>query len=599
MMSDQALTIVIKAVDNASAVIKNIEGNVKKSTESFHTAAAASTKVAVAMGAVAVAAGAFGYKAIGAAADLQSLRMGLDAVTGSSDESARQLIRLKEVAKLPGLGFNEAVQGAINLQAAGLSANTSERALKSFGNALATVGKGKAELSGVILALTQIASKGKVSAEEINQLNERIPQIRVAMKAAFGTADTEQLSKMGIDSETFINGIIKEFEKLPPVMGGYNIAVENLQDTWNAFLAGEGAKVLEWATTFVKSIDHIVANVLPGFITKISEMFQYFKDNPTALYVLAGAIAGALAPAFIALGIAVGAAAIALAPWIIGGAIIGGLVAGVVWLVKHWDELKAKVVEVWDSIVEKISAAADWIVAKVMAFGEGILAALKTTLALLVGAVMLFLDWLVPGWDVALMKLFELWGVAWDLIKVAAVVAFNAIKSTFTEYLNIIKGLWTEAWDGISSFFSGLWEPMKEKFRVVFDFIIEKINAAIKLYDKLKEMLSNPFKKAGNAAGTSVQNFINSALKKGNTTLGFEHGGIVNGARGEAVPIMAHGQERIIPAGSSGTGAGNVYTFNVNILNPVVPNTAAANSLRKEIDQALRDLVRAHKLTTV
>src|SRR5215210_433175 len=152
MGNDSLLQIIIRARDEATAVIKGVDKSVGGMNKSFGTAVKASTAVAVGMGVAGAAAGAFGILAIKAAGNMQSLRMGLDAVSGSSEESEKQLVRLREVAKLPGLGFQEAIQGSVNLQAAGLSANTAERALKSFGNALATVGKGKAELSGVILA---------------------------------------------------------------------------------------------------------------------------------------------------------------------------------------------------------------------------------------------------------------------------------------------------------------------------------------------------------------------------------------------------------------------------------------------------------------
>lgn len=189
--------------------------------------------------------------ALKASADMESLKMGLTAVTGSAEATNRQLERLKEVAKLPGLGFKEAVQGAISLQAAGFSAVNAEKALRGFGNALATVGKGKADLDGVILALTQISAKGKVSAEEINQLQERLPQIRAAMKAAFGTADTEALKKMGIDSQEFIQKITAEFLKLPAVTSGLNNSFENLRDSAFQALSKIGDIMKPFAQNFI------------------------------------------------------------------------------------------------------------------------------------------------------------------------------------------------------------------------------------------------------------------------------------------------------------------------------------------------------------
>ena len=205
--------------------------------------------------------GALGGLALKQASDFESLRRGLEAVSGSSEKAAVQFERLKKVAELPGLGFKEAVQGAVNLQAAGFSAATAERALKAFGNALATVGKGRAELDGVVLALSQIQSKGKFSAEELNQLAERLPQIRVAIKQAFGTASTEDIQKLGLTSEQIIEKIITEFEKLPQVTGGLRNSFENLRDNAERALAAIGEAIAPFAASAIKALEPIIATI--------------------------------------------------------------------------------------------------------------------------------------------------------------------------------------------------------------------------------------------------------------------------------------------------------------------------------------------------
>lgn len=167
-------------------------------------------------------------------APYDSMVRGLLNVEGTVSGTKARLEELRDVAKMPGLGFEEAVQGDIRLRNAGLSAELSKGAILGFGNALASVGRGKADLDGVILALGQIAAKGKVSAEEINQIAERVPQIRRVMKDAFGTADTEALQKMGMNSTRFISGMVAELGKLPKVTAGAQNAVENFDDAWKA-----------------------------------------------------------------------------------------------------------------------------------------------------------------------------------------------------------------------------------------------------------------------------------------------------------------------------------------------------------------------------
>ncbi len=209
-------------------------------------------------------AAALGAAVVKTAADMEALKNGLGAVTKESGALENQLARLKEVAKLPGLGLKEAIQGSTSLQAAGFSAQLAERSLKAFGNALATVGKGKAELDGVTLALSQIASKGKISAEEINQLAERVPQIRVAMKDAFGTADTEVLQKAGIGAEEFVTKVVAQLEKLKQVTGGTKNSFENLSDAVTQAAERVGQKLLPSVNAVIPKIEALVTAAADG-----------------------------------------------------------------------------------------------------------------------------------------------------------------------------------------------------------------------------------------------------------------------------------------------------------------------------------------------
>lgn len=211
---------------------------------------------------------ALGAVALKQAADFDSLNRGLVAVTGSAQKAALQLDRLKEVAKLPGLGLKEAIQGSINLQAAGFSAQLAERSLKAFGNALATVGRGKADLDGVNRVLAQIANKPTLMAQDLNQLAERLPQIRQAMKAAFGTASTEEIQKLGLTSEQIITKIVEQFEKLPPVTGGLRNDFENLRDRAEVALAKMGNAVAPAVTAAINGLDPLI-----GKLGEVSEAF--------------------------------------------------------------------------------------------------------------------------------------------------------------------------------------------------------------------------------------------------------------------------------------------------------------------------------------
>lgn len=242
----------------ANRSLTGLLDNIKSGAGGLSGLAAGFTGVTIVIGAF-TAANASAQSILATVAPYDSLVRGLRTLEGTAENTTRRIETLRDVAKTPGLGFAEAVQADIRLRAVGLSAQTSEDALKAFGNALATVGGGKADLDGVILALTQMAAKGKVSAEEINQIAERVPQVRQAMKDAFGTSDTEALGKAGIDATSFISGLIAELQKLPQATGGAQNELDNYSDAW-ANLKVEAASFASglagpWLSSITRTFD--------------------------------------------------------------------------------------------------------------------------------------------------------------------------------------------------------------------------------------------------------------------------------------------------------------------------------------------------------
>ena len=197
---------------------------------------------------------AVGAASIKASRDMDSLRRGMVAVTGSAARAAREMEKLKGTAQLPGLGFADAVKGSTRLQAAGASADQARLALEGFGNAIATVGGGKAELDGVTLALTQILASGKVLGQEVRQLQQRIPQIRQVMIAAFGTARSEEIQKLGISADQFLDKVTSRLLELPKVTGGVRNAFENLGDSLFRMGAAIGDSLLPVVIPLIESL---------------------------------------------------------------------------------------------------------------------------------------------------------------------------------------------------------------------------------------------------------------------------------------------------------------------------------------------------------
>jgi len=239
--------------------------------------------IAVASGIVAGTVLLVAKSSFSAAIEMESLKLGLASVAGSAQEAEGQMKELHEIAKLPGLGLQEAIQGSTRLQAVGINAQLANKALMEFGNALARVGKGREELSGVILALTQIVGKGKVTAEEINQIAERVPEVRKVMMEAFGTASTEAIQKMNISAESFIETLVSGFEKLPRVIGGTRNEIENFNDA-----------VYEAKVAVGQALLPVFTQVL-GVLTKLVGWFNQLSNTTKSLITWSGVVVGGLA----------------------------------------------------------------------------------------------------------------------------------------------------------------------------------------------------------------------------------------------------------------------------------------------------------------
>ena len=250
---------------------RNVSGSVTNSFGGMAKAGAALAGVTAGIGALA-AVTASAKKVMEEYATFDSLVRSLKTLDGTAGATKARLETLREVAKMPGLGFEEAIKGDVRLRSAGISAELSARSLSAMGNALAAAGGGKSDLDGVILALGQISSKGKVSAEEINQIAERLPQIREAMKDAFGTADTEALQKLGMSSTEFIEGIVASLEKIPKVTGGAQNSLDNFSDSWTALKTQAAEFGMNMAGGWIENVRKSF-DTARGLLVKLKEEF--------------------------------------------------------------------------------------------------------------------------------------------------------------------------------------------------------------------------------------------------------------------------------------------------------------------------------------
>lgn len=212
--------------------------------------------------------------ALGAAAlysfgQIDSLKRGLISFSGSAQLAEEEFNKLREVAKLPGVGLEEAVRGSINLQAIGISADDARKAMMAFGNAIATVGGGKENFDLAIRGFSQLTNASKPLQQDLYQIANQLPQVNKLMIEAFGTNRAEDLAKLGLSGKQLADFLVTELGKLPKVSGGIKNSFENMSDSVKISLASLGE-------TIEKNFN--ISGKIDALADALSRLVGWFKD---------------------------------------------------------------------------------------------------------------------------------------------------------------------------------------------------------------------------------------------------------------------------------------------------------------------------------
>jgi tape measure domain-containing protein len=147
---------------------------------------------------------------------LQNAEMAFTSMMGSGEKAQAFLGDLKQFAIATPFEFTDLVSASQRMTALGFSAEDILPALQKVGDASAAMGGSKDVLDGVIRAMGQIKMKGKVQAEEMNQLAERgIPGWEMlAEKIGVSIPEAMEMSRKGaIDADTAIAALLEGMDK--------------------------------------------------------------------------------------------------------------------------------------------------------------------------------------------------------------------------------------------------------------------------------------------------------------------------------------------------------------------------------------------------
>ena len=140
---------------------------------------------------------------------MENLQLAFESVFGSASKATAQLDFVRQVSDKLGLSFLETAEGAKKMFAAARGTeveNDANQIFQAFSTMSAALKLTGDETNSVFLAISQMMSKGKISAEELRlQLSERMPGAVTLFAKAIGVTTKEldvmlQKGQVGLDS---------------------------------------------------------------------------------------------------------------------------------------------------------------------------------------------------------------------------------------------------------------------------------------------------------------------------------------------------------------------------------------------------------------
>lgn len=297
-MTVSDINIKIGIINDLAKGLKNVERDLRRASRNF---AQVGNEMSVALSLPLLA---FGTKAVQTAAQMESLKLAMRTTfqdAGRSiSEADKELEALRKSALAPGLDFEQAVKASIRLQNVGLSAEKARATIEQLANAISMSGGTAEDLDGVSIQMAQMISKGKVLAQDLRIIQERMPKITSLMKDAFGVSTADAMQEMGVSGVEFVEKITAEMNKLPRVSGGLANSIVNVGASVKNFLAQIGDDI---ATTFdLKKKFEDFGDWLAG----VAQWFKGLSASTKEWILYIGAAVIAIGPLFKVMGAVMG-----------------------------------------------------------------------------------------------------------------------------------------------------------------------------------------------------------------------------------------------------------------------------------------------------
>ena len=244
------------------------------------------------------------------AAQIGKLQIALRGIVGSQDAYNRAIAAAAAATRDLNIPQEEATRGLTRLSAAVIGAggtvNDSAFAFRAMSEAVKATGGNAEQVDGALLALTQVFSKGKVSAEELNQIAERLPGTFTLFAQAAGKSGPElqkalEQGTIGLnDLMKFLDLLSKRYETSASTIAKSSedagarlrVAFDAMRLDVGKALQPLGAELQNAFTSFIVDITPALIYGAKGVASAISGMYRGIEAGFNLLKDMRGLIDG-------------------------------------------------------------------------------------------------------------------------------------------------------------------------------------------------------------------------------------------------------------------------------------------------------------------
>jgi hypothetical protein len=200
---------------------------------------------------------ALGKASFDSARKAESLDAALEGVIGSSSKAAEQKKELRKMSDDLAVNYMGLTKASLGVTAA-FEGNTKESnyVIKNFSSLASALKVSAPDQERMNINLTQIAGSTRLTGDELREMNSILPTFRNNLKSAFGTADSEQLAKMGITGKQALQALSYEIEhgKLKPNLNTVNSTIVKMENEFNDLKVEAGNAIIPIANTLMKDL---------------------------------------------------------------------------------------------------------------------------------------------------------------------------------------------------------------------------------------------------------------------------------------------------------------------------------------------------------